>query len=140
MGKYLFLTIFCAFIGVLANASEPAKKSEKVYVLQGSDSPVRIEKADSVEKEELVMRDPNMAGDAKAVKKIAPIEKHSLKIVSKPSKKSVAKKPASQFKPMKVSATVRLPRVAFSKISLPVGLREESKSNDFVDRSLDQLP
>ncbi|MCX6119056.1 MAG: hypothetical protein NT027_16085 [Proteobacteria bacterium] len=113
-------------------------KNEKVYILNESEDPVAIATKSKVTEGALYMRDPNISGQGLKPKIAEPSVKPAIKksLVAKSTPKA---KPQSK-KPFRIAATVRLPRVEFSRVALPLGLREESMNADFLSKSLDQMP
>jgi len=131
------LSLFAASL-ILPQSAFSAENFKKVYVVSptsGNLVEVRRKVDDKLQSssETIVMRDPNLDG-RKIPEKAKLLTKPKKVAVKKPEKRPVA------FKPMRVAASVRMPRVEFGKIALPVGLREESRSIDFADRSLSDLP
>ena len=126
------MAMLMSFFCTIANAAP----SERVYFVRDADEPVVIGTKPNAGKG-IMMRDPNLnGGDQKAtpVVRVEP-KKHVAVIKPLPKKSS-----ALAFKPMKIGATMRMPRVEFGRVALPVSIREEEPSTDFIARSLGDLP
>lgn len=128
--------IFMSLVGLFATSLEA--KDKRVYLLKEPGSFVDIKK--SVDKPvdssaEFVMRDPNLGGDPKPT---LPTKRKIVRIA--PKKVAKPQPSAVSFKPLRVAGSVRMPRVEFGRVSLPVGIREESPSINFSDRDLLDAP
>lgn len=127
----LIMTALLCLIYQTANAA----KAERVYFVRGADEPVVIS-AKPHAGQGIIMRDPNLGAkaEAPATKKAAPPKK-VVEVKIAPKKSS-----ALAFKPMRIGATLHMPRVEFGRVALPVDIREEQHSTDFIARSLEDLP
>jgi hypothetical protein len=120
----------------------PSKDSSKrIYVITNATAPIKVETEKSLNSlngedhsDTIVMRDPNIGGKKVDAPK-APTPKMPVVAVKSPKKTG-----RLSFKPVSIKGTLRMPRVAFSKITLPAGLSEESQSTDFVSKSIEELP
>jgi hypothetical protein len=130
----LIITVLLMTICSIANA---AKKTERVYFVRDAEDPVVIGAKENNGKG-LIMRDPNLGSSGPLVEKKAKVNK----LPAKPTivQKKVKKPSFVAFKPLKISATLRMPRVEFGRVALPVGIREELPSTDFISKSLSEMP
>lgn len=123
-----FFFLFCSFAS--------AGASERVYFVRDAEDPVVIGTKPNAGKG-IMMRDPNLGSDeAKTTSTTLVVPKKHKTIVKVLPRKSSA----LAFKPMKIGGTMRMPRVEFGRVALPVSIREEEPSTDFIARSLDDLP
>lgn len=129
--------IMTATILTICSVANAAKKPERVYFVRDAEEPVVIgPKANSGKG--LMMRDPNLDGTS------SPTPQKSVAVKTKkpvPISKKIGKRPGTlAFKPLKIGATLRMPRVEFGRVALPVGIREELPSTDFIAKSLNDMP
>lgn len=129
--------IMTALLMVFCSVANAAKKAERVYFVRDAEDPVVIGAKENTGKG-LIMRDPNLGSSGLLAEKKAKVNKLPAKpvIVQKKSKKPSA----IAFKPLRISATLRMPRVEFGRVALPVGIREELPSTDFISKSLSEMP
>lgn len=134
--RIALITIYAVLLASTKGLSE----ANKVYVLQGPTKPILIAPKSQTPSDGLFMRDPNLDGAAITHKKVddAPSKLHAVKKAATP-KKALANR-GHQFKAIKIAGSVRMPRVAFSKVTLPVGMREETSRTEFIDRYLLDAP
>lgn len=128
----LVLTALCSLFCSFAYAA----KSERVYFVRDAEKPVVIGTKPNAGKG-IMMRDPNLSGGES---KTAVIPHSSQKKHASVIKPLSRKSSALAFKPMKIGGAMRMPRVEFGRVALPVTIREEEPSTDFISRSLNDLP
>lgn len=126
------ITVVFSVICSVANAAEP----ERVYFIRNPEDPVVISsKANSGKG--IIMRDPNLGTNESKPAKMLPKERKKTAVSAL---KLTPKKSALAFKPLRIGATLRMPRVEFGRVALPTSIREELPSTDFIDRSLNEMP
>lgn len=148
--RSLFVLAACLGSSALASphkAESPVKRVEKVFLLQGKMEPVKVlllkDVKDGAEK---VMRMPDLVGHGDKEEKISQLPPHdmpsdaSAMSTGSSAKNHLAVQP-TQYNPIKFSkanikGTLRLPRVRFARVGVPLDIRDESPSLDFVSKSL----
>lgn len=141
----IILVISCLMASNAYANFHSAKEGAKVFILQGQQKTARVIPLKSVgESDGTMMRMPDLGevSEKDAVHKVSSIKSNEKdvaksKVVLKlnaPKAEPVAK--PLRFSKTKINGTLRLPRVKFARVGLPVDIREELPTLDFTSKSL----
>ena len=142
-----FLVGAISFAIPALGSSHTAKFGAKVFVLRGINETTRVVPIKDLSHQTGVfMRMPDLAGESSSQKPSQKYPEPEKAQTGSSAYKSIITRtengqPAEKIKPLKFSSakitgTLRLPRVKFARVGLPMEIRDELPSLDFTQKSL----